>query len=108
MKTLSRVVMASTLAVLICGVAEPTHTVATELREGLAISTRLSSGDGHAILERDRTTLATLDCDATRHTNDGWTPVSPPVPDDGPPCGWSTCSSCHAGRSLCCDNCGCF
>ena len=108
MNTLSRVVMASILAVLTYGVAEPTHTVTTELREGLATSTRLSSGDGHAILERDRTTLATLACDATLHTNDGWAAITPPIYDDGPPCGWAVCGACQGGRALCINDCGLF
>jgi hypothetical protein len=108
MRTLSRVVMASVLALLTFGVVVPTHTVATELREELVISAQMSSGESHATLEPDRTTPATLDCGATHDTNDGWSTVTPPIQDPGPPCGWAVCGECRAGRALCINDCGFF
>ena len=122
MNRMSRVVLASTLAVLTFGVAEPTDPVATELSEELAPSTGLSSADVHAVI-RDLTTPATLDCAAPSvalpelngsmgslgSTNDASSSLpSPPMDDEGPPCGRTHCFPCLNGAAYCCNDCGCF
>lgn len=108
MKLRLRVMLLLTLTVLILGVAGTTGPVATELGKGLPASPGLTSGDPHTALEGDATVPFTPDCGTPNHTNDGWSAVTPPIYDDGPPCGWATCGPCVRGQSRCCDNCGCF